>query len=324
MRVRVRTPVAVSLLAVLALLSTVVAALAAPVVATASAAAASAAPVASAASAVDRSAAAPSASGGLTRLRVVDHNIEKRSAALDRAISAAQKSQADIITLQEVCWWQVDELRRAHPQWTLAWKVERDNEKCRKRVSAADVGNGIRSQVGNVAIWTGGATGATTSVTLSHQRFDGDHAGLACVAWVDGARHRACSVHLISPSDRRETGVRTAQAKDVRRIANRWLSQDELVVLGGDFNSQPGRRTMRYLYEHNGVGTFREATTRRLGGMDCRCRQITGDGKRVKIDYVFFSANRIEVRAYRRLRIVKTPSDHHLLIGWADVDASAR
>lgn len=284
---------------------------------------------------VVRSAGVAAASTPLTRLRVVNHNIEKRSHALARALEAARRTDADIITLQEVCWWQADELRRTHPEWTIAWKVERDNDKCHLRAGTAETGTAGRgtaktgpaevgpAEVGNLAIWTGGTDGTRTAHTFRQQRVTGERVGLACVTWVSGARHRACSVHLISPFDRRQISIRTSQAKDVRRITGRWIRQDDLVVLGGDFNAQPGRRTMNYLYDHDGMGRFREATTRRRGGRDCRCRQSTTDRRKVKIDYVFFSRNRVAPRAHRRLRVVRTASDHHLLVGWADVDAAS-
>ncbi len=271
---------------------------------------------------VARSAEAPSASQATTRRYVVDHNIEKRPLAMARALQAARRSGAEVILLQEVCWWQATDLRSSHPEWSIAYTIERERNGCLRR--GEGVTQGLRRDVGNIAIWTGGATALTSSHTLRHQRNDADRTGLACVTWLETVQHRACSVHLISPVNTDQIRVRTEQAKDVRAITRPWIERDDLVILGGDFNAQPRRRTMKFLYDYSGAGDFREASTRRLGGRDCRCRQITGDGHRVKVDYIFYSANRLEPRAYRRLRIVKTASDHHLLIGWADVDASAR
>ncbi len=277
-----------------------------------------------AAAPTQRAAKSPDASQATTRLRVVNHNIEKRLGALERALEIAASIDAPIITLQEVCSWQADQLIAEHPQWTISWKPERNRNKCRHNPPAEDALLISQRKVGNIAIWTGGPGGAASTFTFGAQRVDSDRAGLACVTWVDGIRHHACSAHLIPPADRREAGVRTKQARGVRRIADRWIARDDLVVLGGDFNAVPSRKTMGYLYTYRGMGSFRESTSRTLGGSECRCRQGTMDGRKRKIDYVFFSANRLKARDYRALRIVKTASDHHLLVGWADVDASAR
>lgn len=266
----------------------------------------------------------PSYSPALRRIHVVDHNIEKRSGAMSRALTAARKTAAEVVLLQEVCWWQADQLRRRHPTWTVVYKPERERDKC-MRGSSRDSGLlGVRRQVGNVAIWTGGSTGLPTTHTFTTQRVKSDRTGLACVSWTAIVRHRACSVHLISPTRRRELVVRTRQAREVRRITRPWVGKQDLVVLGGDFNAEPQRATMNQIYRFDGVGRFREATKQRLDGPDCRCRQVTGDGRRAKVDYIFFSANRTTARGFRSLRVVKTASDHHLLIGWADMDVSDR
>lgn len=311
----VRVRLRMSLPKVAAVVVAVVAAMSVPVVAPA--------PV-GAAGKVAQPKGVPTASQAATRLRVIDHNIEKRTLALDRALKAAATTEAAVITLQEVCWWQADQLLATHPEWTIAWKPERNREKCRHSGVPGGALVSPQRKVGNVAIWTGGPGGVATTHTFATQRVKSDRAGLACVTWVDGARQHACSAHLIVPANLREVGVRTKQARDVRKITGRWLAADDLVVVGGDFNAIPERKTMGYLYAYRGSGNFREATASALGGRECRCRQPTMDKRRQKIDYIFFSSNRLGVRDFRRLRIVKTASDHHLLIGWADVDASVR
>ena len=309
-----RTRTSLSATLGVALAWALIAAIASPVAAPAPAGAA--APVA-------RASDVPVASQAPTRFRVVDHNIEKRSAALRRALKAARRTDADVITLQEVCWWQAEDLQRRHPEWTIAYKVERNNDRCVRRGHRGDTLLGPRRKVGNLAVWTGGRTGSTNNYTFKAQRFEGDRTGLACVTWVEETRHHACSVHLIPATKRKETLVRIAQAKQTRRITNVWLDKDHFVVLAGDFNAQPRRQTMKYIYALKGRGNFRESSSRRLGGPECRCLAVTGDGERWKIDYIFYSANRTPARGFRNLRIVKTVSDHHLLIGWADVDTSA-
>ena len=270
----------------------------------------------------DAGSSVPGAVRAPERLRVVNHNIEKRAPVLRRALAIAKRSDAEVVTLQEVCAWQALDLRRDHPGWTISYKPERSTDLCRSPARLDGLTTG--PMVGNVTIWTGGADGDVANHTFGPQRVTSDRTGLACVSWVATVRHRACSVHLISPTAPEDVKVRTAQAKDVRRITGRWVRRGDLVVLAGDFNAKPHRRTMRHLYARRGVGRFREASSTRPGGPECRCARSTYDGRGVKIDYVFFSANRTAPRAPRRLRIVRTLSDHHLLVGWADLDVSPR
>ncbi len=267
--------------------------------------------------------AAPAATQAPVRVRVVNHNIEKRPVALRRALKSAARTGAQVILLQEVCWWQAADVRRQHPGWTIAYIAERNRDRCRNRGYPGDT-LGLRKQVGNLAIWTGGPSGSTSAIAFDNQRIRNDNAGLACVAWVDVVRHRACSAHLIAPQNGSDVRTRTRQARDTARIAAPWIRQDDLVILGGDFNAQPRRRTMRFLYARGGKGEFREAGGLRSRGGSCACRRGTIDKRKAKIDYVFFSANRTSPRTLRRLRVVRTVSDHHLLVGWADVNASVR
>ncbi len=258
-----------------------------------------------------------------TRVRVVDHNIAKQQSALAQALEVARRTAAEIITLQEVCWWQADDVVAAHPEWSIAWKPERANPECvpAEPRSGEDA---ERSEVGNLAVWTGGPGATTSSPTFRPQRYPADRAGLACLTWRDTVLRHACSVHLISPTAPDQVKIRTAQARDIRRITGPWLAADDLVVLGGDFNAEPGRQTMKNLYALDGRGSFREVSSRRLSRRDCRCVRSTYDGRDSKIDYIFYSANRTAPRARMRLRLEGTASDHRLLVGSADMNTSRR
>ncbi len=280
-----------------------------------------AADVAQAAQTIDHASMPP------VQLRVVDHNIEHNKRALKRAVQRVRKVRAQVVTLQEICWWQAEELRRQHPQWTVAWKREQTSNWCTRR--AGDLGpiptGKEYKDIGNVAIWTGGASGVISRFTFEHQLDRTRTKGMACVSWEAGAVHRACSLHLLSadkPESRRL--IRLRQAREVHRITVGWVRKHELVVLGGDFNSQPYKDPLDYIYDFRGRGDFREATPCKFRRRDCRRSQVTFDGGRTKIDYIFFSSNRMSPRAERSLEIFPTPSDHHLLSGWAYVDATPR
>ncbi|CAN5610989.1 hypothetical protein BH11ACT8_BH11ACT8_21880 [soil metagenome] len=258
----------------------------------------------------------------LTRFTVIDHNIEHNPAALRLAIRQAASAKAQAITLQEVCWWQARDLRRRHPGWTVAWTEERAVRSCEEDRGPL-LPRDKRRTLGNVAIWTGGSSGVT-SVQRFHNQYRKFNQGMACVTYRAGARTRLCSVHLISaskPAARRR--IRVRQAREVHRLTSRWVVRDDLVVLGGDFNNPPYRSALDFIYAFRGQGSFREATPCPRRNRDCRGSEVTFDGGRTKIDYVFFSANRMSGTAARHLRVVKTPSDHHLLRAWAYVDTRA-
>lgn len=264
----------------------------------------------------------PAASEARKRLTVVSHNVEKRPGALGRALAAARRSDAQVIALQEVCGWQADDLRRSNPGWTVNYRAEHDHDKCLRSATRAGSTSEGRQKIGTVVIWTGGPTARSTQHTFRHQRSSSHNAGLTCVRWAQGSAYRACSVHLVAPSDAGKIKVRTNQARDIRSLARRWIARDEMVVLAGDFNAEPRRRTMDYLYDQGGEGDFREASGHPSRLSRCTCHEVTLAGRDVKIDYIFYSSNRLPPRAHRSLRTADTASDHHLLIGRADVDAS--
>ncbi|MGA8258416.1 MAG: endonuclease/exonuclease/phosphatase family protein [Nocardioides sp.] len=257
----------------------------------------------------------------MTKLRVVDHNIQRRSDALNRAIGKARSTRAQIITLQEVCWWQLKQLRARHPRWSFAWQVDRDAPWCERVDRSNPVNPQTRSAQGNVVISTGGH-GKARARYFDDQLNRGRRQGMACLTWQNaGVVRHACSLHLISGGDQRRDQLRTRQAREVYRTTHRWIRHGDLVVLGGDFNASPHRPALDYLYRYRGRGGFREATPRHVGGnRDCRCSSTTFDGGRTKIDYIFFSANRMAARAARQLLVYPTGSDHHLLVGWALID----
>jgi len=260
----------------------------------------------------------------VTTLQVVSHNIEKRQRALRKALRSARRTGATVVALQELCGWQAADLVRAHPDWTVSYRPERDHVLCersgRRRGSASDADRTI----GNAVVWTGGSGGRSTAHTFSSQRSQPGRTGMPCVSWTARVVHTACSVHLSAPVNGEQIRVRTGQARDVRDITRPWVRRGRLVVLAGDFNAEPHRRTMDHLYARGGSGSFREAGPNPARSPRCACYEPTLDQRGVKIDYVFFSTNRVTPRTDRRLRVVPTVSDHDLLLGRADVDLAPR
>lgn len=268
----------------------------------------------------------------LERVDVVDHNVQLRPSAVEAALARAARTRASLVLLQEVCWSQVRRIREDHPGWTVAYQRGVDAPQCRARdlSGLADLG---RRDSGLVAIWTGGSDGVVTSHVFRHQGarrgVRGPEArlrdGIVCVGWTArGVVRRGCSTHLVNASRfPARLGTQYRQAREVRRLTRSWTRRGDLVVVGGDFNASPQSRPMDLLYRVDGFGRFHEATGCPRTVVVCRrALETTFDGGKIKIDYVFFSANRMVVSAPRRLAVLPTLSDHHLLSAWAYVDTS--
>ncbi len=261
------------------------------------------------------------------RFQVVDHNVERRQSAIDTALRTAVRTKAPVVLLQEVCWWQARAIRQAHPEWTVGWKADVPSDSCLRRSGLESIADQGRRDSGLVAIWTGGARGAVTARTFRHQGSRDFRHGLVCVSWrATGTVRRACSTHLVNAAKvTQRRGTQFRQAREVKRWTAPWIRRGNVVVLGGDFNAGPASRTMDHLYAVDGAGRFIEATGCPRAVIVCRrSLSTTFDGGSIKIDYVFFSANRVLRGAPHRLRVVPTLSDHHLLAGWARVRVRGR
>lgn len=274
---------------------------------------------------------------------VVQSNVEKKGfgadfgngtpenpgLAIDYALNRADNKGADGMTLQEVCVDQYNELVRRYPSWTIAWHPIGPPGVVGK-CGAAGTDDDI---IGNVAIWRGGNT-ATKQIVVYGPDPDGSLNGLgqgmACVKWPlagsSGKLAILCSAHLPAEPNQQ------ALFDSVQRTTNVWTGNGHLVMLGGDFNKNPLTSEMDRLYSLNGSGRFNEADQTYQGGAPCRCgRNTTADDTR-KIDYVFFSRNRVGDGASRSMNLwnprgVTEPfdlrySDHKTLSGQAVVNLS--
>lgn len=255
------------------------------------------------------------------RLVVVDHNVERRSDVVDLAVAWAKATGAQLIALQEVCWWQARELVLENPTWTLSWRRDTDTTRCRTWDPDLAV-YGDRLDSGTVAIRTGPAYGS--AAVFDHQ-LARQARGMSCVHWTErGVRSHLCSVHLTNLGRRTDNvsrAVQLNQARQVRAVAEQWTRLGHLVVVAGDFNARPGGPTLGQMYGTRGQGPFVEATSCRPRARGChRTGLATLDGSDAKLDYVFFSANRLLDREPHALTVRPTASDHHLLRGWGWVD----
>ncbi len=257
----------------------------------------------------------------LRRVDVVDLNIERKASALATALSRAEHVGARLITLQEVCWWQVRDLRQEHPHWSVAWKPDTTSRPCLLDTEPIPLGERQRMASGNVAIWTGGDDAEVTTHPFRSQDSGRDQ-GMACLHWFKEVRVHLCSTHLLNTSKGRQRmrDIQFRQAREVRRITGRWIDKGGLVVVGGDFNAAKRTRTLDQMYLVDGLGRFQEATACPRDVLFCRrALSTTFDKGKIKIDYIFFSANRLPPGGPHLLRVRGTSSDHHMLSGWAQV-----
>ncbi|MDO9457460.1 endonuclease/exonuclease/phosphatase family protein [Nocardioides sp.] len=253
---------------------------------------------------------------------VVDHNIQRRASALNAAMRRTARSGARLVTLQEVCWWHVRNLREQHPGWSIAYQPDAHSGRCRTRPDLGSLPDADRDDSGNVVIWTGGDRAGVGARVFRAQPSRGFRQGMACLHVRVRIALDVCSVHLAHAGVRKQLRrVQVRQAREVDRATRRWIARGHLVVVGGDFNAAPSTRPLDQLYRVNGTGRFVEATGCRPTVDLCRrTRGVTLDRGRQKIDYVFFSANRTPPGTLHGLSLTHTLSDHHLLTGWAYVD----
>ncbi len=258
-------------------------------------------------------------------IRIVQHNIEKKQAVLEKAINKANAIDADAITLQEVCPQSLDWLVATYgSKWTIA---SVPGKKARPGCALPD---GTPLQPHNVVIWRGG-TGArvrTYDALGGPAQAQGNE--LACLAFDRGkVPVHVCSVHLIAGDwvdpvtgvTYNGSAVREQQAAGLKQIANEWFegAKNHFGILGGDFNSQPNGPAMDKIYDGalGGNGSFTEYN--RSGGSragrdtSTSANEETGTTSSRKIDYVFFSTNRAPLDG-PEVGITPDDSDHDMLV----------
>nr|WP_246210817.1 endonuclease/exonuclease/phosphatase family protein [Phytoactinopolyspora alkaliphila] len=143
---------------------------------------------------------------------------------------------------------------------------------------------------------------------------------------------RACVAHpragKTGPAARARWDELTAWAAEVDRYLH---GNDQLVILGGDFNAEPGDRELDPFYALDGIGEFIELdmTDSAAFTPGCTSQQATRcrsgaptfihptDGPK-KLDYIFFSSSHVNDFG-AGVRPIGPNSDHHLFRGWANV-----
>lgn len=207
-----------------------------------------------------------------TTIRVITHNLAKKPGALSAVITKANGGGPEVVLLQEVCKSMLDRVKGALGR-QAAWHDRRTGH----------CGDG--SDIGEVAVWTGGDVLDTTApdfTTSGDQRY-----GAACVTFrFGGKKNKACSTHLAAGDGAGAT--RAAATNDLRTRAAGWMADGTRVIVGGDFNAEPKTGELSAVY---GVGTGAAGSFRELHQMAKPTTVRTGKVTlwQRKIDYIFGS-----------------------------------
>jgi endonuclease/exonuclease/phosphatase family metal-dependent hydrolase len=255
---------------------------------------------------------APSAEAAPVQIRVVQHNLAKLPGALTAVIAKKNATSGpEVITMQEVCGSMRDRIEKELGK-PAAWHVRRTGH-------CADGSN-----IGEIAVWTGGDVLDTTVRDLTPQAGQPSDQtyGVACVVFrYGGKKNKACSTHLAAGDPM--AGVRAGQTAELGGLAAGWMADGTRVILGGDFNTTPEQPAMSAIY---GVGTgaagsFREVHQAATGNTFRGGKPTLWQDR--KIDYVFGSlagfaadgGSESTCNSTKRDPQGCTPSNHRILWG---------
>jgi endonuclease/exonuclease/phosphatase family metal-dependent hydrolase len=256
--------------------------------------------------------AAPAAEAAPVQIRVVQHNLAKLPGALDAVIKKKGATAGpEVITLQEVCGSMRSRIEaKLGPK--AAWHVRREGH-------CPDGSN-----IGEIAVWTGGDVVDTTTRDLTSQAGQPSDQtyGIACVVFrYGGKKNKACSTHLAAGDDM--AGVRAGQTAELRSLAGGWMADGTRVLIGGDFNATPDAPEMDAIYSlgTGAAGSFVELHQATSGGTFQGGKPTLWQER--KIDNVFGSATGFAAsggtentcNSTKRDPQGCTPSNHRILWG---------
>jgi len=265
-----------------------------------------------------------SAYAATTNVRVVRQNVGKMQGAIDNALAKADSTKAHGIALQEVCDHQLAALKAAKSGvWTIA-----------------SVRGGIPlnycppgEHVNDVAIWTGGTTGSRAyygngdpegnpNAPITPLGPSSEGGNMVCVRFnksTAGSQTvpvHICSVHLNPATG----GAQTAAIRTI--VKSEWFggTKNHFGVIAGDFNGKPDEGQMDRMYDPAyGAGADGDFTEyNRTQGFPSRHGTWTAknkDGTNVrKIDYIFFSTNRVAPRGLNTFSLNAPSGSNHRLL----------
>ncbi|MEU4421744.1 endonuclease/exonuclease/phosphatase family protein [Actinoplanes sp. NPDC024001] len=225
--------------------------------------------------------------------------------------------RADYIFLQEVCKYQFDDIKAKLPAGFTGLFAE--------LIAAGESRGGKKVCKGSAfgeAVFVRGTPVSSTVLTLTAGG-ESEQIKSPCIqSWVQNRRTWACSVHLYW----NERVYNEANGRTLAAQTRAWEDAGIPVVLGGDFNGQPGTTTTLPFYTpgtQQGAGTMTEvdeSDSDYCPTGPCRAGEPTfHDGR--KLDYLFATSRFVREVVGDSLPQDATVSDHRLLRGaaaWAD------
>jgi hypothetical protein len=257
-----------------------------------------------------------------TDLRVVQHNTDQLPERWNDVFKLAGGN--DVLLAEEVCEAWYEKAQKDHPGWTFSFHRQTltpANDKadtCPESEKGTEDKDGKKQKTwkGLVAVHTG--KGEIKDINFYSDEVNEQKVkifGMACVDFRKASKKvKACATHLELGSE----AARTEQTQKIKKITKEWIKRDFSVVVGGDFNSQPGTAPMTNMYQYGagGEGKFVEGNQLREKN-PARDGDFTVDGR--KIDYVFFSAKQTPLKSGGTFKVTPKKDGHAILEATATI-----
>ncbi|MBS2017101.1 MAG: endonuclease/exonuclease/phosphatase family protein [Deltaproteobacteria bacterium] len=270
-----------------------------------------------------------------TRFDVITHNIgggaenDPGDKGIAYTFGQIDERDPDVVMLEEVCLSQYESMKRRYPKWKVLFSQMR----------ASHPGCANAEPKGQVL-----ASRHPMSEVLREDLGDVDPAGdkhftLLCGAVsVPKAQRKvvSCVTHLRAHDTPEADAARERQAKRIHGLVRGFVRDGRPVVLAGDFNSGPHEDTLDPIYRLTRSGGFngglfdeadqtdprREENAKngvRCAGQACRSGEGTLSSNGAKLDYVFFSHDRVGGGLSAGV-YASGGSGHRLYRAWADLE----
>jgi endonuclease/exonuclease/phosphatase family metal-dependent hydrolase len=272
------------------------------------------------------------------RFEVLTHNVgggaenDGGEAGIAYTFSRIDATKPDVVMLEEVCQAQVDAFKARYVGWSVLFAPMTTN------VGAEKCGGTPKGQL----------LASPRAMTEAIRKDLGDPDGVKSFTLlcgevpVPGTKQEvlACVTHLHATGNDFET-AESARKRQAWRIADTLeprASDGQAVVLAGDFNAGPGRAPLDNLYRLTTSGKltggkFDEADQTdesvekyaprdevRCAANACRTGEATMATNNAKLDYVFFSHNRVVDGQLGASVESNGGSGHKLYRAWANLD----
>jgi len=243
----------------------------------------------------------------IRRFDVLQHNIgggtenDGGAAGIAYTFSRIDAANPDVVLLEEVCAAQYELFKQRYPTWSVLWAQMTTNEG-NDRCGGTPKGQILASP-----------RAMAEEIRKDLGESDGERAFTLLCGGVSLPNTQrkvlACVTHLRAGDD--QAAAREKQAWRIADALNPLAKDGRPVVIGGDLNSNPDAKSLDHLYRltRNGGtdgGRFDEADQTdanrekyaqrdavKCAGDACRTGEGTMAANRAKLDYVFFSHNRV-------------------------------